>query len=173
MKIVIKPCHQQFFDENDAVVTWIEHVRVEGDDGRCANSGRGFESVSDRMMFVEGLLMGLRSAGVDGVRVLYDGPVASPSFAAPCRLHHAEVYSDGAVFYVIEDEQGQLRVDEASNLHTMASVDATFHDESQWQRAILSSWDDEALCAHYDGNAVHARIYVWVGYGAPAASVAS
>jgi len=92
-------------------------------------------------------------------------------------LCHAEVFSDGAVFYIAEMTDTSARryvgILEAKNLKTLDRatddeittdvIDATFHDTKNWKRANLADWDEDNLYARYEGDAHLTRIYEWIG----------
>ena len=93
-------------------------------------------------------------------------------------VSHAEVFSDGAVFYIgLTPSSGDGRymgVLEAKNLKSMDShgdenttdvIDSTFHDTACWKRVELRDWDEDDLYANYEGDATLTRIYRWIGPG--------
>lgn len=161
MKIIVKPCHEVSFDDEGALVTHVEHVQIESDDGRCLGS-RWFESQYDCTLFVDGLRQGLHHAGITDPTIVYETSRAT----TPSNMHHAEVYSDGTVFYIVADRRHdgtrQLRVDEVNNLRTMDVVDGTFYDGTSWQLMDLASWDEDEVYAHYEADAQLVRVYKWV-----------
>jgi len=163
MKIIVKPCHEVSRDDEGALITHVEHVQIESDDGRCLGS-RLFESQYDCTLFVDGLRQGMLHAGVTDPAVVYE--TDNPSTTAPNNVQQAEVYSDGTVFWIVADShrggRHQLRVDAVHNLRTMAAVDATFHDDASWQLMELSCLDEDEVYAHYEADAHLVRVYKWV-----------
>jgi len=97
-------------------------------------------------------------------------------------LSHAEVYSDGAVFYIggSHEHPDHLVIHEAHNLAlklplkraegraaVMRVVDATFvgntlNGAPMWRLVDLDAWGEENICAHYVDGGEIVRIYEYV-----------
>jgi hypothetical protein len=96
----------------------------------------------------------------------------------PIHMAHAEVFSDGAVFYVAEGTDvagrrftgiyeakcyGKRRPDSDGHDDHQALIDAAFHDKTCWRLRTLETWDEDELYANYDADARLVRIYEWIG----------
>jgi hypothetical protein len=93
------------------------------------------------------------------------------------KLSHAEVYADGAVFWIggSAEHPRDLFIHEAHNLALklpiekaedriaiLGVVDATFHDTRLWRQVDLATWDEENMVANYQGDANLVRVYEYV-----------
>ena len=100
-------------------------------------------------------------------------------------LSHADVYADGAVFWIggSAEHPDHLLVQEAHNLALklpiekaedrvaiLGVVDATFHDARLWRQVDLKTWDEENMVANYVEGGKLVRVYEYVPNAAPTES---